>query len=88
MRFNWYRSVILLIGVGFVYLFISQGISMWTIHKEVLANQQRLAEVQQIHDQLLEEKAKLETPEYIEKVAREDLGLVRPGEVPYRAAKK
>ncbi len=36
-----------------------------------------------MNEKLEEEKKQLQTPEAIEKVAREELGLVKPGEVPY-----
>ena len=40
-------------------------------------------ELQQRNDELEQEKAKLQDPKNIENVAREQLGLVKPGEVPY-----
>ena len=44
---------------------------------------QQLQELQQRNDELEQEKAKLQDPKNIENVAREQLGLVKPGEVPY-----
>ncbi|MBO5244685.1 MAG: septum formation initiator family protein [Selenomonadales bacterium] len=37
---------------------------------------------------LLEECEKLKQPEYIEQVAREELGYVKPGEIPYISREK
>ena len=45
--------------------------------------EQQLQELQQKNDELEQEKAKLQDPKNIENVAREQLGLVKPGEVPY-----
>lgn len=87
-HFRWYRSLVLVAGIVFLYLFISQTFSMWEIHQETVANRQKLEQVEQVHQDLLTERAELDTPEYIEKVARENLGLVKPGEVPYVPSKK
>lgn len=40
-------------------------------------------EISRQHELLLEEREKLQNNEYIEQVARRDLGLIRPGEQPY-----
>lgn len=45
--------------------------------------QQDFEEQKAMNEKLEEEKKQLQTPEAIEKVAREELGLVKPGEVPY-----
>ena len=43
----------------------------------------RIAELEQSNKSLADEKSKLSSPAYVEKIAREELGLVKPGEVPY-----
>ncbi|ETJ41116.1 Septum formation initiator, partial [human gut metagenome] len=45
--------------------------------------EQQLQELKQRNEELEQEKAKLQDPKTIEGVAREELGLVKPGEVPY-----
>lgn len=46
---------------------------------------QQIADLQRRNKQLLQEKRLLETdPAYLEKVAREKMGLIRPGEKVYR----
>lgn len=40
-------------------------------------------EINREHERLLDERGKLQNNDYIEQVARRDLGLVRPGEQPY-----
>ena len=45
-----------------------------------------LEQLQQQRQALLEEKNRLQTPEYIEKLAREELGLAKPEEALYLAA--
>ena len=53
------------------------------IYQEKQHIEQQLQELQQRNDELEQEKAKLQDPKNIENVAREQLGLVKPGEVPY-----
>ena len=53
------------------------------IYQEKQHIEQQLQELQQKNDELEQEKAKLQDPKNIENVAREQLGLVKPGEVPY-----
>ena len=50
---------------------------------ETAAIRARMQELEQANKALTEEKVKLSNPAYLEKLAREELGLVKPGEVPY-----
>jgi len=47
-----------------------------------------MEQLQQINANLNDERTKLNKPTYIEKIAREELGLVKPGEIPYIPAGK
>ena len=51
---------------------------------ELEKNQHKLIEQQELNQKLKDEKSKAQSPEEIEKKAREDLGLVKPGEIPVR----
>lgn len=87
-RIKWFRLVLTGICVYFLYVSIGQIDSFRTITQETEMNKVRLEQAKQVNQQLLEERDRLNTPNYIEKVAREELGLVRPGEVPYIPAQK
>lgn len=56
---------------------------MTELNQETVITQSRLDKAKQINDKLKQEKANLEKRDYIEKVAREELGMTKPGEVPY-----
>ncbi len=56
---------------------------MTELNQETVVTQSRLDKAKQINDKLKQEKANLEKRDYIEKVAREELGMTKPGEVPY-----
>ncbi|EAX47247.1 Septum formation initiator [Thermosinus carboxydivorans Nor1] len=82
-RFNWFRLVMLgLIGY-FGYVLYGQYTELAAIRQEMAATRARLEEVRQQNKALQEERQRLTTPAYVEKLAREELGLVKPGEVPF-----
>jgi len=69
----------------FLFFVVSSGVRLWTLHREVYAEIDRLnrekAALLEQQRQLEEQIVKLNTPSYIEQLAREELGLVRPGEI-------
>lgn len=88
LQLNGFRLLLLVLLFGFVYLFIRQSCELWAIHQEFRLNQLKLEQTEQVHQSLIDEKNRLNTPDYVEKIAREDLGLVKPGEVPYLSNSK
>ena len=66
-----------------VMLLLGQAYRLVAIYQEKQHIEQQLQESQQRNEELEQEKAKLQDPKNIENVAREQLGLVKPGEVPY-----
>lgn len=86
--FNWF-IVLLVVVIGyFSYAAVQQQICLNAIAKEQAAVQIRQNEAKKINEELKKEKADLEKPEYIEKVAREELGMTKQGEMPYISSKK
>jgi cell division protein FtsL len=86
--FNWF-IVLLVVVIGyFSYATVEQQIRLNAIAKEQAAVQIRQDEAKKINEELKKEKADLEKPEYIEKVAREELGMTKQGEMPYISSKK
>lgn len=70
--------------IGYIAILIfKQEMYISELNSQTSAAQQRLEQAQRENEALTEEKQKLRQPEYIEKVAREELGMTRPGEVPY-----
>lgn len=51
--------------------------------QRIVAEERRLAALQAENGRLSERLQRLNDPEYVEKLAREQLGLVKPGEVSY-----
>ncbi len=81
IRYTTVGAVI--VAVIFFCILIVQGYEMMQIYQEQQHVHQQLEQLQQRNKELEAEKAKLSDPKYIESVARDELGLVRPGEVPY-----
>ena len=81
-RFRPFRPILL---IFFSILFVSSGWQLYQLHSEVT---QDIASLNEEKSNLLNEKKDLEdkivqlnTPSYIEQLAREQLGLVRKGEI-------
>ena len=75
-------SFVAIIGyLGFII--IKQEMYLTELHQETVVTQTRLDKAKKINESLKTEKSNLEKNEYIEKVAREELGMTKPGEVPY-----
>jgi len=81
------KNAFILFAGAFLILivFLPTFSRMQDIREKDMKYQQRIAELEAENEQLLEEKRKLEDdPAYLEKVAREKMGLIREGEVVYQ----
>ncbi|MFT8347714.1 FtsB family cell division protein [Clostridium saccharoperbutylacetonicum] len=72
--------------VGFIVFFavsyIRQSITISRIQKEIDSKQLQLDEINQKNQRLQDEAEKInsDSPDYLEKLARERLGMIKPGE--------
>ncbi len=82
-RIRWIRVLVLLTAAYFIFLAVGQQFELYTIQRETYSLRGRIAELEQSNKALVDEKSKLSSPAYVEKIARDELGLVKPGEVPY-----
>ena len=87
-KVSWFRVVLVIIVAYFGYVGFNQQVNLNTIDREQESADSRLSEANQIHNELVVEKNKLNQADYIEKIAREELGLVKPGELPYISSNK
>ncbi len=75
-------SLLMLVFVfGLVFLFSTRYIKIVEAKDKVLEIEQKIEALKRENKELSEEVRLLKVPSYIEKVAREELGLVKPGEV-------
>ena len=73
-------AIIFLLALYFIWTFISQQIMISKKNKEISELQMQIESIEAESQRLSKEVEDLNNPEYIEKIARERLGLVRPNE--------
>lgn len=66
--------------IYFVYAMIAQQIALSNKNKEIQSLEEQVSAANTETERLQKELDNLEDPEYLERVAREKLGLVRPNE--------
>lgn len=82
VRIKWKNIFFLLIILYVVYIFISQQITMCNIKKQIAERKAEETRIKQ-KNQKLQDEVKMSTSDaYIEKLAREKLGLINEGETP------
>lgn len=75
--------IIGLLVFGYAAVSYTTGfLEIWRLRQEIQRVELEIAATKTRNEQLRHELAYLQSDEYIEKVAREELGLVRPGETP------
>ena len=67
----------------FAIVLVQQVYTIYSLYQEKQQLEQQLQELKKENESLSEQKKLLEDDKHIEGVAREELGLVKPGEVPY-----
>ena len=83
-RRRWLRGRTLLVMLIIGYCAVLSLRAEWQIHtlnRELAREEAARKELLQLRESLETEKRRLNDPAYLEQVAREELGLVRPGEV-------
>ncbi|MFA6850957.1 MAG: septum formation initiator family protein [Selenomonadaceae bacterium] len=86
--FNWFILILIGVGIYFSYTVVKQQIHLNAVADEKRVTELHLTEEKNLNKELNEEKAKLNDPAYVEKIAREELGMVKQGEMPYVSSKK
>ena len=82
-RPRWFVITVLLILGYFGSMIVSQGLYLSHVHEDQRLASDRLAAAQAENDRLRAEKERLGELPYIEKLAREELGMTGAGELPY-----
>jgi len=81
------KILILIVIIGVViFLFANKNFqTLLILNKEIVQLKQRIAGLEDENKELKEDlEAMKNDPEYIESLAREELGLIKPGETKYR----
>ena len=86
--FSWFWLLLVVIILYFSSILISQQMHLNQVGQSQLAAERRLEFAQRENERLKQEVADLNDLSYIERIAREELGLTKHGELPYSAGKK
>ncbi len=82
-RLNIFLIFMMFIAAVFLVSLVKEWAYIAQIREQKAVVETRLQKVTEENKRLKAEKAALQTPKYIEKVAREELGMTKKGEVPY-----
>ena len=76
------KLIIFAFVIFFIGSYINQLITMRRIESEIAVKQSQLEEIQEKNERLQEEVEKINSnsADYLEKLARERLGMIKPGE--------
>ena len=86
VRVQPWRIVLLLVGLWVGFSFAKSGLANLRLRREIDALEKRLVVLEMRKEDLEREIEEWKSPENVERVAREQLGLVKPGEVVYRVS--
>ena len=85
--FNWFALLMFVVVTYFGTVLISQQLHLSHVSENQRIADKRLAAAQAENEQLRQQYKELQNLEHIEKLAREDLGLAKDGEMPYQLAR-
>ena len=85
---NWFALIMLAVIVYFSSILISQQVYLSQAADNYASAKARLEAAEKENAALKEEARQLNELSYIEKVAREELGMTRAGELPYSVGHK
>ena len=83
--FNWFALLLLAMVVYFSTILVSQQVHLAHVSESQRIADKRLEKAKATNEKLRRELAELKDINNIEKLAREDLGLAKEGEMPYQA---
>ena len=85
--FNWFAFLMFAMVAYFSTLLISQQVHLSHVSESQRLADKRLERAKETNQKLRKELAELQDINNIERLAREDLGLAKEGEMPYQAAR-
>jgi cell division protein FtsB len=82
-RLTFHGSVLVMTLVTLLLMAVPPARQLWREHTREVAARERLADLREDNDRMQRHLDRLRDPNYVERLAREKLGLVRPGEIGY-----
>ena len=87
-QINWFVIIMIIMFLLAAFKLGEQAITYRELSQDRIKAEARLKAAQEENEQLVNEKQHLDDPEYVEKLAREELGMTKEGEMPYIYSKK
>lgn len=84
----WFFVILTAVVVYSCFTLFNQQMMLNALNEDTEKANERLKKAEQVNTELMMERENLEKPEYLEKLAREELGMTRQGELPYIYTKK
>lgn len=78
---RYLKLILAFVGGYLLFCFFVGGYQIWQLKGEISQYNQQKEELLMEQQELQNELAALQEPEMIEKIARESLGMVKPGEI-------
>ena len=85
--FNWFALFMIVVVAYFSTVLISQQVHLSHVSESQRVADKRLEAAKAENDRLRKQCEDLQDLNNIEKIAREDLGLAKQGEMPYQASR-
>jgi cell division protein FtsB len=82
-RLTFHGSVLVMTVAVLLLMAVPPARQLYSQRTDIEAAEKRLETLQRDNAELDRHLARLEDPDYLEKLARKELGLVRPGEIGY-----
>lgn len=78
------KKLFLLLFLLFLFVVVAvKGVEIYQMHRQIAEAEEKRTELLQEQQELEAKKQELQDPKVIEKQARDQLGMVKSGEVPY-----
>ena len=87
-QIDWFAIILIILFLLAAFKLGEQAITYRDLSQDRIKAEERLKAAQEENEKLMNEKAQLDDPEYVEKLAREQLGMTKQGEIPYVYSKK
>lgn len=85
--FNWFALMMFAMIAYFSTVLFSQQVHLSHVNESQRLADKRLERAKETNEKLRKELAELQDINNIERLAREDLGLAKEGEMPYQATR-
>ncbi|MBE8955713.1 MAG: cell division protein FtsL [Quinella sp. 2Q5] len=85
--FNWFVVLLFATVAYFSTILVSQQMHLAQVNESQRIADKKLEKAKETNEKLRKELAELQDLNNIERLARENLGMVKEGEMPYQAAR-